>query len=46
MPADENQSALIEQTVSQLKKGIFESNFLKTLDKKYPVEVYVQGLTN
>ncbi|MFT7879234.1 MAG: peptidylprolyl isomerase [Sulfurimonas sp.] len=46
MPVDENQSALVKQTVNQLKKGIFENNFLQTLDKKYPVEVYVQGLTN
>ncbi|MDM5272020.1 SurA N-terminal domain-containing protein [Sulfurovum sp. zt1-1] len=46
MPTDENQSASIKQRVGQLKKGIFENNFLQTLDKKYPVEVYVQGLTN
>lgn len=46
MPVDENQTALIKQTVNQLKQGIFENNFLQTLDKKYPVEVYVQGLTN
>ncbi|MDD2450913.1 MAG: SurA N-terminal domain-containing protein [Sulfurovum sp.] len=46
MPADGNQTASIKQTAEQLKKGIFENNFLQMLDKKYPVEVYVQGLTN
>lgn len=46
MPVDENQTAMVKQTVDQLKKGIFENNFLQMLDKKYPVEVYVQGLTN
>ena len=46
MPADGNQTAAITQTADQLKKGIFENNFLQMLDKKYPVEVYVQGLTN
>ncbi|WP_320344688.1 SurA N-terminal domain-containing protein [Sulfurovum sp.] len=46
MPADGNRTASIRQTAEQLKKGIFENNFLQMLDKKYPVEVYVQGLTN
>jgi peptidyl-prolyl cis-trans isomerase D len=46
MPSDENQTTTIRQTTEQLKKGIFENNFLQMLDKKYPVEVYVQGLTN
>jgi len=46
MPVDANQSISVSQTANQLKKSIFEDHFLQMLDKKYPVEVYVQGLTN
>jgi peptidyl-prolyl cis-trans isomerase D len=43
---DSNKSDSVKQTVNQVKKKIFESNLLKMLDKKYPTEVYVEGLTN
>lgn len=43
---DDLQKSYVTQTVNQLKRNIFENNLIETLDKKYPVEVYVQGLTN
>lgn len=43
---DENQSNFVKQTVNQMKKKTFESNFLQMLDKKYPTEVYMGGLIN
>jgi len=43
---DSNKSNSVKQTVNQMKKKIFESNLLDMLDKKYPTEVYVEGLTN
>jgi len=43
---DENKTESVKQTVNQIKKKIFESNLLEMLDKKYPTEVYVEGLTN
>jgi len=43
---DANKSDSVKQTVNQIKKKIFESNLLEMLDKKYPTEVYVEGLTN
>jgi len=45
-PVDENQTAFINQTVNQLKQNTFESNLIKMLDKQYPTESYVGGLTN
>jgi len=46
LPTDENRTALVKQTVNQIKQNIFESNFIKILDSKYPTEVYMEGLTN
>lgn len=46
LSVDENQTQMVKQTVNQVKKKTFESNFLKMLDKKYPTEVYMGGLTN
>ena len=46
MSGDESQKAYVTQTVNQLKTNIFENNLIRAFDKKYPVEVYVQGLTN
>jgi len=43
---DENQRELVKQTVNSLKEGTFEANFIKVLDKKYPTETYVGGLSN
>ncbi len=43
---DENQRELVKQTVNSLKEGTFEANFIKILDKKYPTETYVGGLSN
>ncbi len=45
-PADENQTESVKQTVNTLKQNTFESNLIKVLDKKYPTETYVGGLTN
>ncbi len=42
----QEEDAYIKATASQLKKGIFENNFLKLLDNKYPIEVYAKGLVN
>ena len=46
LSADDNQTDLVKQTVNQMKKKTFESNFLKMLDEKYPTEVYMGGLIN
>jgi len=46
LPMDENKTDLVKQTVNQVKQNIFDANFIKLLDKKYPTEVYMEGLTN
>jgi peptidyl-prolyl cis-trans isomerase D len=46
LSADENQTDFVKQTVNQMKKKTFESNFLRMLDKQYPTEVYMGGLIN
>jgi peptidyl-prolyl cis-trans isomerase D len=43
---DANRTEDIKQTVNQVKRRAFESNLLEMLDKQYPTEVYVEGLTN
>ncbi|MCF6243582.1 MAG: peptidylprolyl isomerase [Sulfurovum sp.] len=43
---DTNKTQSVIQTVTQVKKKTFESNLLELLDKKYPTEVYMEGLTN
>jgi peptidyl-prolyl cis-trans isomerase D len=45
-PIDANQTESVKQTVNKLKQNTFESNLIKMLDKKYPTESYVGGLTN
>ena len=45
-PIDANQTNFVAETVNKLKQSTFESNLLKMLDKKYPTEVYMGGLTN
>ncbi len=46
LPVDENQTQVLNQTVDTTKRRVFERNFIKTLDEKYPTEVYMGGLTN
>jgi peptidyl-prolyl cis-trans isomerase D len=46
LPLDDNKTDVVKQTVNQVKQNIFESNLIKVLDKKYPTEVYMEGLTN
>ncbi len=46
LPMDENKTDAVKQTVNQMKKRTFETNLIKMLDKKYPTEVYMGGLTN
>ncbi len=46
LPMDENKTDFVKQTVNQIKQNIFESNLIKILDKRYPTEVYMEGLTN
>jgi peptidyl-prolyl cis-trans isomerase D len=43
---EENKEKLVKQTVNQVKQNIFQDNLIKMLDKKYPTEVYMEGLTN
>ena len=45
-PMDENQTETVKQTVNTLKQNTFESNLIKLLDKKYPTQTYVEGLSN
>ncbi len=46
LPADGNQTKIVKQTVNTTKQRVFERNFLKMLDTRYPTEVYMGGLTN
>jgi len=46
LPADENKTNFVKQTVNQMKSRTFESNLIKMLDAKYPTEVYMGGLKN
>ena len=46
LPMDVNQTAFVKQTANKLKQSTFESNLIKMLDKQYPTEVYMGGLTN
>jgi peptidyl-prolyl cis-trans isomerase D len=46
LPMDENQTGFVKETVNKLKQATFESNLIKMLDKQYPTEVYMGGLTN
>ena len=45
-PMDDNKTSFVKETVNKLKQNTFESNLIKMLDKKYPTEVYMGGLTN
>ena len=45
-PIDINETKSIQETVNTLKQNTFESNLIKMLDKKYPTEAYMGGLTN
>ena len=46
LPMDVNQTDFVKQTANKLKQSTFESNLIKMLDKQYPTEVYMGGLTN
>jgi len=46
LPLDENQTDIVKKTVETTKQRVFENNFIKILDTKYPTEVYMGGLTN
>ncbi|WP_295420991.1 peptidylprolyl isomerase [Sulfurovum sp.] len=46
LPLDENKTEAVKQTVNQMKQRTFETNLIQMLDKKYPTEVYMGGLTN
>ena len=46
LPLDENQTNIVKQSVEKTKQRVFENNFIKILDTKYPTEVYMGGLTN
>jgi len=43
---DANETKNVKETVNKLKQNTFESNLIKMLDKKYPTETYMGGLTN
>jgi peptidyl-prolyl cis-trans isomerase D len=45
-PSDANQTKFVNQTVNKIKENTFEANLIKILDKQYPTESYVGGLTN
>ncbi len=46
LPMDTNKTDFVKENVNQMKKRTFETNFIKMLDRKYPTEVYMEGLTN
>jgi peptidyl-prolyl cis-trans isomerase D len=43
---DENKTNALKETANTIKQRTFESNLIKMLDKKYPTEVYMEGLVN
>lgn len=43
---DGNKTDFVKENVNQMKQRTFETNLIKMLDKKYPTEVYMEGLTN
>jgi len=45
-PVDANETEAVKQTVNKLKQNTLESNLIKMLDKEYPTETYMGGLTN
>lgn len=45
-PVDANETESVKQTVNKLKQNTLESNLIKMLDKKYPTQTYMGGLTN
>ncbi|WP_232501349.1 peptidylprolyl isomerase [Sulfurovum sp. NBC37-1] len=46
LPADQNRTDFVKQSVNQMKSRTFEANLIKMLDAKYPTEVYMGGLKN
>jgi len=46
LPMDQNKTDALKKTVNTIKQRTFESNLIKILDKKYPTEVYMEGLAN
>jgi len=46
LPMDANKTDFVKENVNEMKKRTFETNLIKMLDKKYPTEVYMEGLTN
>jgi len=46
LPMNDKQKKLVEDTLKKLKNSTFETNLIKLLDKKYPVQTYREGLTN
>ena len=46
LPADQNRTNFVKQTVNQMKHRTFEANLIKLLDTKYPTETYMGGLKN
>ncbi len=43
---DDNKTDFVKENVNQMKQRTFETNLIKMLDKKYPTEVYMEGLAN
>lgn len=46
LPLDANKTEAAKKSADQIKQSTFETNLIKMLDKKYPTEVYMGGLTN
>ena len=46
LPLDANKTEAAKNSADQIKQSTFETNLIKMLDKKYPTEVYMGGLTN
>ena len=46
LPLDVNKTEGVKSSVNQIKQSTFEINLIKMLDKKYPTEVYMGGITN
>lgn len=46
LPLDANKTEVVKNSVNQIKQSTFETNLINILDKKYPTEVYMGGLTN
>lgn len=43
---DKNETKMLKESLETIKKQVFETNLLNLLDKKYPTQMYMKGVSN